>query len=167
MGDNRRQRGTCAVEGCDRKDHLDTTYCIGHWRRIQATGSPGAPTFSGQKWTRVGYPSPLCRFVREHDGYVVLSMRYRNPDTGRGEQTYFMEHRLVMENHLRRPLEPYERVHHKNGNRTDNAIDNLELVHVSRHHSGQKVSDLHAEIARLRTDRPQWAGAGDDLRLVA
>lgn len=53
---------------------------------------------------------------------------------------YQMEHRVIMEEFLGRPLRPEETVHHKNGDRSDNRIENLEIW-SSRHGKGQRVSD--------------------------
>lgn len=51
------------------------------------------------------------------------------------------EHVFVMSNYLKRPLEKHERIHHKNGNKLDNRIENLELWSISQPY-GRRVEDI-------------------------
>ena len=85
---------------------------------------------------RNGKKNPNYKFGRwiRKDGYVLILLR-----GNKKQSKYILEHRLVMQKFLGRKLKRNEIVHHKNGNRSDNRIENLELLSNSEHTS------LHAK----------------------
>ncbi len=64
------------------------------------------------------------------------------------------QHRLVVEVYLGRFLLKQERIHHKNGNRIDNRLENLELIESHSEHMRQHWADKGSRdpelIARIR-----------------
>ncbi len=76
--------------------------------------------------------------IKHHAGYIYVLAPW-HPRTPKNR--YIFEHILVMEEHLDRFLTPNETIHHKNGIRDDNRIENLELW-ASNHPAGSRAGDL-------------------------
>ena len=75
--------------------------------------------------------------IKDKNGYISVWQ----PNHGNSRSAgYVHEHRLIMSNILNRPLERHENVHHINGVRDDNRIENLELW-TTQQPSGQRVED--------------------------
>lgn len=122
-------RKSCAVKGCTRK-HNAMGYCRPHY----------------DKWCREGRDHSKVAELREcaphgsghrsKQGYVYVSAK-SHPNYKGG---MMFEHRKVMEDHLGRYLLPTEQVHHRNGIKHDNRIENLELWTTQQPY-GQRVAD--------------------------
>ncbi len=103
---------------------------------------------------RKGVPSPYNQGGRHTDmyGYVNVLLPANDPlATMRTKNGTVREHRLVMARHLGRPLLKSETVHHIDGDRQNNALENLELW-VRPHPDGRRLSDVLKENDRLREE---------------
>jgi hypothetical protein len=109
----------CSVENCSLEHHAGG-YCVNHYMKLRRHGSLE------------------FQYTKAENGEGTITRNgYRKLNIG-GKQIY--EHRLVMEQHLGRPLQSHENVHHINGNKLDNRLENLELWSKLQP-TGQRVED--------------------------
>jgi hypothetical protein len=102
-----RSRDACS---CGKPKQKKSPRCWTCWIEAGQQG-PSNPSWKGGRTTH-------------HAGYVMV----KTPGHPRARsRDYVFEHILVMEAHLQRYLVAGENVHHKNGVRDDNRLENLEL----------------------------------------
>ena len=92
---------------------------------------------------REGRPLGYCRITDR--GYILIKVGIWYP--GANSDGWMYEHRLAMQEHMGRLLFPYELVHHKNGNKADNGIGNLELCVKGQHPPGVRINDIFNTVA--------------------
>lgn len=117
---------TCTFEGCDRPISTGGL-CNAHYQRRLKGREMAVPI-------RPYAPGEWGKWVRNGQGYVG---RERQGENGR---EYQLQHAVVMEEQSGRRLRPEENVHHKNGVRDDNRLENLELWSKAQP-PGQRIAD--------------------------
>ena len=101
---------TCSVEGCNRT-HYGRGFCNLHWRR----------------WRKYGDPEKRLRAPAGSGSINAFGYRVR---WRKGKLC--QEHRLVWES-IHGPIPSGYHIHHLNGDRLDNRVENLEIMSASAH----------------------------------
>jgi len=105
-------------------------------KRVNAYGKNKTRFEKGLPLDHVFPKGPKGKGYKNKKGYIL--MVYKDPKTQKFKRKY--QHVLVMMGHLGRELHEHERVHHKNGIRDDNRLENLELWSKAQP-PGQRVID--------------------------
>lgn len=179
--------GQCSIEGCF-KEARTKGYCVAHYTKLIRFGDPlaYAPKRTGQPcktdgcdglsvargWCRKCYSAwrahgdPTKRseqFLKYHQDLVddqgyVSAYAPGHPNANKANR--LPKHRLIMSDFLGRPLRANENVHHINGVKTDNRIENLELW-VTSQPKGQRPQDL---VTHAKKILKAYAGEVEKLR---
>jgi len=103
--------------------------------RLPAMGRAFGETARGKKRPEVTGPNGgQWRGGRTLNSYGYVLVYVGRDHAMANHQGYALEHRLVMANHLGRPLLAKEQVHHRDADKSNNAFDNLTLFASASEH---------------------------------
>ena len=137
--------GICEVPDCEQKAHA-RGMCSTHSWRLKTWGTLST------EGRRVVFRSSVGDRRIDKDGYAKIKLPTHPHAHSNG---WVYEHRMVMSDHLGRALLPEESVHHINGVRDDNRLENLELWNTAQP-AGQRAKDkIDFAVAILRLYRPE------------
>jgi len=92
--------------------------------------------------------------ITDYLGYILIKLRPNDFFYSMTHNGYIKEHRLVMAKHLGRCLHSWEIIHHKNHIRSDNRLENLQLIGDDGHKQmtimENKIKRLEAKIVKLQ-----------------
>src|SRR3990167_107440 len=107
----------CKIKRCEKsahwRDNGKRDWCSVHYRR----------------WQRHGDPT-VCKYASDGNGCIFRGYKIITVN-----KKYIFEHRHIIEQLLGRKLKTSEVIHHKNGNKLDNRIENLLITNQAKHAS--------------------------------
>ena len=115
----------CSSPGCDR-NQVAKGFCETHRAQFNKYGE--TRKIITERDRKIG-----SEWKNKVNGYVYIKVR-------KGKKGWASKHRFVMEKKIGRPLKKHEIVHHINGIRDDNRIENLELCSYFQP-PGQRISE--------------------------
>lgn len=114
-------------------------------------GLTSRPTILGLK----GKDNPRWLGGRVNDDYGYIRIYHPKPHAYQQNKRYVLEHILVMEKILGRPLKHPEMVHHKNGIQNDNHPKNLQLMaNPTEHNTYEQLLGKFAKLVIFGESAP-------------
>ncbi len=139
---------------CGIRIDYKATRCISCLSKLKE-GKPLPPKAheKAKEW-RINHPKQ--QRILEKDGYVIV---YKPDHHYCDHEGYVKEHRIVYETYYKCCLLPWILIHHKNKNRSDNRIENLEPMTAPKHtahHFRKDMSDRVCSNCGNNKTRGYW-----------
>ena len=117
------------------------SYERGYNQTVRKWKGANSPAWRGGRVKRLGY---ILIWVGRNDFYSPMA----------NIMGYIPEHRLIMAKHLNRCLLKWEVVHHSNGIKDDNRLENLELLKYGKHNTA--VNKALIQLTRENDKLKGW-----------